>query len=66
MDAVNSIAGTGDVLNISFASEVPDLLLQLLGAEAVAEMFKALKDASQKVSTCSPTCQADDVISALW
>lgn len=56
MDAVNSIAGTGDVLNISFVSQIPDLLLQLLGAEAVAEMFKALKEATRKVSTGPPSC----------
>lgn len=40
---ITAVAAAGDVLNISYAPGMPDLLLQLPGAEAVADVFKMHK-----------------------
>jgi hypothetical protein len=63
MEAIATIAAAGDVLNISHAAGAgqPDLLLQLTGAEAVAEAFRAHQAAVQQVR--GGFLQADSCIS---
>jgi hypothetical protein len=51
IEAIATIAAAGDVLNISHAAGAgqPDLLLQLTGAEAAADAFRAHQAAVQQV-----------------
>jgi hypothetical protein len=51
IEAIATIAAAGDVVNISHAagSGRPDLLLQLTGAEAVVDAFRAHQAAVQQV-----------------
>jgi hypothetical protein len=52
ISSIAAVAAAGDVLNISHAAGAgqPDLLLQLTGAEAVADAFRAHQAAIQQVS----------------
>lgn len=50
IDSIKAVAAAGDVLNITFLEGMPDLLLQLSGAEAIAEAFNVHKQASLQVS----------------
>lgn len=53
--SIAAVAAAGDVLNISHAAgaDQPDLLLQLTGAEAVADAFRVHQAALQQVRVCS-------------
>lgn len=51
IDSIKAVAAAGDVLNITFQEGMPDLLLQLSGAEAIAEAFNVHKQAALQVSS---------------
>lgn len=43
IESIRTVAAAGDVLNITSGEGSPDLLLQLSGAEAIAEAFRMHK-----------------------
>jgi hypothetical protein len=62
--SIATIAAAGDVLNISHAAGAgqPDLLLQLTGAEAVADAFRVHQAAIQQVGHHNPASSNSSVI----